>query len=150
MLENTSGFDTKTDNDISIEKKLIQVFTNPEFEQHQFKFNKKFDEKELNTANYKVFEFEKKGFLFHIALNNHKPYLAMIKDFVPTKMINEFYGMPVEQSYALCNFGFTFPKNILELTLEKPFINKLTEIELKQVKHWKIKTFGELLFNKWD
>ena len=132
------------------QKKIIEVFTNPEFEQHRFQFNKIFDEKELNSANYKVFEFERYGYLFHIALNNHKPYTAMIKDFEPTKITLEFYALPVEQSYALQNFGFTFPTNILELPLEKPFINKLTEVELKQIKHWKAKTFGELLFNKWD
>ena len=150
LLENTSGFDTKIVNDISVEKKLIDVFTNNEFEQHRFKFNKIFDEKELNSANFRVFEFEKRGFLFHIVLNNHKPYTAMIKDFEPTKMVQEFYGMPIEQSYALQNFGFTFPENILELPLEKPFINQLTDYEMKQIKHWKAKTFGELLFNKWD
>ena len=150
LLENVSGFDTKITNDIAVEKKLIQVFTNPEFEQHRFKFNKIFDEKELNTANYSVFEFEKRGFLFHIALNNHKPYTAMIKDFEPTKIIHKFYEMPIEQSYALQNFGFTFPTNILELPLEKPFINQLTDVELKHIKHWKAKTIGEILFNKWD
>ena len=150
LLENISGFDAKITNDISIEKKLMEVFTNPTFEQHRFAFNKMYDEKELNTANYRVFEFKKNGFLFHIALNNHKPYVAMIKDFKPTNLICEFYGMPVEQSYALCNVGYSFPTNILELPLEKPFINKLTAVELKQIEYWKAKTIGELLFNKWD
>ena len=129
---------------------MIEVFTNPAYEQHRFKFNKIYEVKYLKSANYKVFEFEKNGFLFHIALNNHKPYLAMIKDFDVSKMIQEFYGMPVEQSYALNNFAFTFPTNILDLPLENPFINKLTKYELKQIKHWKAKTFGELIFNKWD
>ena len=150
LLENVSGFNAKIVNDISVEKKLVDVFLNNEFEQHRFTFNKMYDEKELNTANYKVFEFEKRGFLFQIALNNHKPYTAMLKDFEPTKMIQEFYGMPVEQSYALQNFGFTFPENILELPLEKPFTNKLTEVEMKQIEYWKAKTIGELVFNKWD
>ena len=128
----------------------MEVFTNPTFEQHRFAFNKMYDEKELNTANYRVFEFKKNGFLFHIALNNHKPYVAMIKDFKPTNLICEFYGMPVEQSYALCNVGYTIPINILEMPLEKSFINKLTAVELKQIKYWKAKTVGELVFNKWD
>ena len=150
LLENVSGFDTKITNDISIEKKLMEVFTNPTFEQHRFTFNKMYDEKELNTANYSVFEFEKNGFLFHIALNNHRPYYAMLKDFKPTNLICEFYGMPVEQAYALCNVGYTFPTNILELSLGKPFTDKLTEVEIKQIKYWKAKTIGELFFNKWD
>ena len=150
LLQKISGFDSKLANDISVEKKLIEVFTNPEYEQYRFKFNKVYDVKDLNLANYKVFEFEKNGFLFHVALNNHKPYLAMIKDFDVSKMVHEFYGMPVEQSYALNNFVFTFPTNILDLPLENPFINKLTMYELKQIKYWKAKTIGELLFNKWD
>ena len=81
LLENVSGFNTKITNNISTEKKPIEVFTNPLFAQHRFTFNKIYDEKELNTANYTVFEFDKNGFLFHIALNNHRPYFAMIKDF---------------------------------------------------------------------
>ena len=150
LLQKISGFDSKLANDISVEKKLIEVFTNPEYEQYRFKFNKVYDVKYLYSANYKIFEFKKNGFLFHVALNNHKPYLAMIKDFDVSKMVHEFYGMPVEQSYALNNFAFTFPTNILDLPLENPFINKLTMYELKQIKYWKAKTIGELLFNKWD
>ncbi len=145
LLHNCSGFDTTQNHFPTTIKKLIKIF-----ESKDFKFIKLFDEKELSTANYKVIEFINNNKTFHIAFNNHKPYCAFIKNFSVTNLVAEFRYFPLEPAYALQNFAYCFSPNRLEMPLEGAWISKLSETELKQIKYWKAKTWGELLFNKWD
>ena len=104
----------------------------------------------MECANYKVFEFKKRNQLYHVALNNHKPYFALLKDFKVSNFVCEFYDVPINPAYALQGIAFGMPTDILKWKLDKPYINRLTEMEIKQIKYWKAKTFGEFLFNKWD
>jgi hypothetical protein len=150
LLENCSGFDTNINNDKNLERIFINAFTINQFKEQQFEFIQIFDNKQLNTANYKVFEFKKENNLYHIALNNHKPYFALLKDFRVSNLVCEFYDVPINPSYALQGIAFGIPTDILEWKLEQPYINRLSEMELKQIKYWKASTIGEFLFNKWD
>ena len=145
LLQNVSGFDTKINNSPDLIKNIIAVF-----EAHGFRYKQIYTEKVLNTANYKVLELKNGTQIFHIAVNNHKPYLACIKDFALSNIKVEFHNFPIEPSYGLQNIAFTFPKNLLELSLNSIFTAKISASERKQIQYWKAETIGEFLFNKWD
>jgi hypothetical protein len=149
FLENVSGLNNTTCHNATFIANFIAAFTESDFEEHQFIFKKVLDESELGKANYKIFEFEKDNQLYFIALNNHKPYFALIKDFNISNTICEFYDVPIHPAYALQSIVFGMPTDILDWKLEEPYINSLTKNELQLIQNNKAATIGELMFNKW-
>jgi len=82
---------------------------------------------------------------FDVLINSVYPYFCgvMVDSF-------NFIDLPIEiRNYADSKFTYLTPEE-LNSKFEKNDLSELNEAELKAIKYWKPKTFGEIIFNTYD
>ncbi|MES2555281.1 MAG: hypothetical protein V4604_03970 [Bacteroidota bacterium] len=81
-----------------------------------------------------------------ILINSMYPYYCG----VVADSYNEFIHLPAEIiSFADSTFSYLSPLE-LNSRFHESDLTELNESELKEIKYWGAKTFGEIIFNDWD
>nr|WP_294937880.1 hypothetical protein [uncultured Flavobacterium sp.] len=85
---------------------------------------------------------------FDILINSHYEYYCGINE-ESTWMKIEFIELPENLISSVVDFEYLNPIQ-LSLEIQNQDLSQLTKFELKQIKYWNSKTFGEIIFNGYD
>ena len=103
-----------------------------------------------STHNFHIGVFEKNREQLFIICNPVYPVVALTLD--PEKVFGlDFISVPtVENAINQYTEYVVLTKEYLETPFSKYDTGELNDAEISQIKYWKPKTLGEVIFNWWD
>lgn len=99
---------------------------------------------ELTSKNFYSAKIKTEQGSLYLLENAYYPWIAFAKslEFAKIEFIESPFHLPDQDVYVL---------TLSELQKDwHNSVSKLSKAELEQIKHWKPKTVGEIIFNFWD